>query len=365
MTTEMCHCKSRTADGPYRQELPHHARRDPYLCRTPCRHARGQRGLAAEVGEPSRTREDIGGPGRIVLTPKIWLSRLSGPRGNVFVVPDRLPRLDPDRTFAVVRLPVTANWSEVGRVFSLADRGDRARGYESVLREGAESDLEGLVDGVLLIDQWDGLMLPRYVRAAWASIITIVTAPLGRRAEPLEGMFRLFRIGFWGRRVVLPMSAESSAHARDAGGVTRVSVSAGSAREAKRLRGVVDAAGEGRVELHRGALHAPVSTDLLRVLRAVTDAVNSGSEAVTVVVVGDAAGTEGELTSQQAADLLNVSRPHVVKLAREGSLPHRKVGNRHRFLAADIESYRQAEATRRAAVLADMAPEDGYTAGDF
>jgi excisionase family DNA binding protein len=63
--------------------------------------------------------------------------------------------------------------------------------------------------------------------------------------------------------------------------------------------------------------------------------------------------------------VLNVSRPHVVKLAREGILPHRMVGNRHRFLGSDVRVSRQHEAARRSEVLAGLAPEGGYTAGDF
>jgi excisionase family DNA binding protein len=51
-------------------------------------------------------------------------------------------------------------------------------------------------------------------------------------------------------------------------------------------------------------------------------------------------GPGSMVTSQQAADLLNVSRPHVVKLARDGGLRRVRVGNRHRFrLEGVLELY--------------------------
>ncbi len=95
-------------------------------------------------------------------------------------------------------------------------------------------------------------------------------------------------------------------------------------------------------------------------------AVADGSDAVTVFVVGDAGdGVSAELTSQQGADVLNVSRAHVVKLAKQGVLPHRMGGNRHRFLATDIRDFRRREAARRSEVLARLVPEGGYTGDAF
>ena len=92
-------------------------------------------------------------------------------RGRVVRVPTRLPQLPVGQALASVELPLTLNWSQPGRVFRLSERGDRARVYELVLSEGAEADVLRYVDGALLVDLWDELVLSRVVRAAWSPLI--------------------------------------------------------------------------------------------------------------------------------------------------------------------------------------------------
>lgn len=82
-----------------------------------------------------------------------------------------LPRLPIEQALATVVLPLHLNWSAPGRQFPMRDRSQRARVYEITLREGGPDDVLTYLDGALLIDLWDDLVLPRDIRAAWAPVV--------------------------------------------------------------------------------------------------------------------------------------------------------------------------------------------------
>ena len=83
------------------------------------------------------------------------------------------------------------------------------------------------------------------------------------------------------------------------------------------------------------------------------DALTLVSEGKGAIVVPESA----ELTTQQVADILNVSRPYVVKMLENDEIPFRKIGRHRRVLAADVLSYKANIDKKRLSVLEKLAAE--------
>lgn len=65
------------------------------------------------------------------------------------------------------------------------------------------------------------------------------------------------------------------------------------------------------------------------------------------------------LTTQQAADILNVSRPHLIKVLERGDIDFDHVGRHRRIKASDLLEYKEARDKKRSKILDDLAEFDG------
>ena len=93
--------------------------------------------------------------------------------------------------------------------------------------------------------------------------------------------------------------------------------------------------------------HLVLPPEVFEELRDVVDAMAQG-QALTIAPVHQ------RLTTQEAADLLGVSRPTVVKLLESGEIPFEQPGRHRRVRLADVLAYRERASVERRGALDRM-----------
>lgn len=107
------------------------------------------------------------------------------------------------------------------------------------------------------------------------------------------------------------------------------------ARDAQQLLSDAD------VQLSTGTTSLPLTPALAELLRGLLERLGNG-ESVTIL------SQQEELSTQQAADLLGVSRPYLIEqVLNQGKVPYRKVGSHRRIRLSDLLAYQQQDLAER------------------
>ena len=89
-------------------------------------------------------------------------------------------------------------------------------------------------------------------------------------------------------------------------------------------------------------------------LRLLVDVLTELGEGNTVKLIP----VQAELTTQEAADMLNVSRPTFIKLLDEDTIPYTRTGNRRKVKFADVKAYKDNLEQQRLTTLEELSELD-------
>jgi excisionase family DNA binding protein len=123
------------------------------------------------------------------------------------------------------------------------------------------------------------------------------------------------------------------------------------ARTSSRLLAACLGDGEtARLRVHNGdeLIEVPVSA-----LRMLVDILANMAEGRGVSIIPK----DAELTTQMAADFLNVSRPYLVTLIEAGQIPFHKTGTHRRIKVSDVLAYKQKRDAESKAALEALAAQ--------
>lgn len=121
------------------------------------------------------------------------------------------------------------------------------------------------------------------------------------------------------------------------------------AQASRQLSRVKDEGAELRVQIDGGeTLRLPKSAGIL-LYRLLTEMAQGN--AVTLIPI------HAELTTQEAADYLNVSRPYLIRLLEEGRMKFNMVGTHRRVKFSDLEAYRKATEEDRQHIMEELAAQ--------
>lgn len=124
---------------------------------------------------------------------------------------------------------------------------------------------------------------------------------------------------------------------------------------ANQLRRIIAAHSDGDASLkvldNQKPVEITLSSGMSKLLLELLRHIGNGN-AVTLVPIHEM------LTTQQAADLLNVSRPHLIKLLEQKVIEHSMVGRHRRLKADDVFAYKQERDAARATALDELMADD-------